>query len=109
MVTAVDVAGTYALEPCYLYRFFVIGWSDQMPFKGTGGREDSFKLHAGDHVGMIDVIIGIEMAGIKWAESRGKDNGTDLDRAFLGNHRVINRFGKTDLDALITFRTDSTF
>jgi hypothetical protein len=45
----------------------------------SGGREDAFKLHSGDHVGEFGILVVIKFGWIKGAKTRCQNNRTDVE------------------------------
>ena len=79
-----------------------------MPFKGTGRRENAFKLHARDHIGMFRVTVGVILGGVKGSKTGCQDNGAHFDDSLLRLHGVIYGPGQAGRDTLVAFRADST-
>ena len=50
-----------------------------MTHRRTGGREDAFKLHGGDHVGEFGILVVIKFGWIKCAKTRCQNNGADVE------------------------------
>jgi hypothetical protein len=49
-----------------------------MPHKGTGGREQTLKLHGRNHIRQFRIGIGVILGGIITLKTGGKYDRTDL-------------------------------
>jgi hypothetical protein len=70
---------------------------------GAAGSQETFVLEAGDHVGQLGVIVGVEHGGIKGLETGRRDDGADLD--------LVDLFGICEVDGIsgAVFFTGPTF
>lgn len=80
IVAAVRVAGPDTLQPGDLLGLAVIRGLDQVPLKRATGRQHTFILQAGDHVGDLAVAVVIHARGIERLISRCQNEGTHIDR-----------------------------
>ena len=104
VIAVVDIPGAHALEPCNLLWLFMIRWPYQVPFKGSGGGEDSFKLHAGNYIWMTGIVIGVIAGRIKGLKAGRQEDRAHLDGMFHRTHIMIYGFCQTSLHALVAFR-----
>ena len=83
VVAVVQIPGAHALEPGDLLGLGVVRGPDQVAGKRAGGAQDAFELYAGDDVGIIGIVIGAVLRGIKGFESRRQDQGPDVELSGL--------------------------
>jgi len=60
IITTGGVPGTDALNKSNFLGFLMIRGTDNVPFEGTGGAQDSLKLDTGNHIGVSAIAkIGL--------------------------------------------------
>ena len=99
IVAAVHVPGTHALKPGDFFGFLVVGQAYQVPFRGSGGRQDALHFNGGDNVGQAGVAVVVELRWIKGLESGGEDDGADVQGFGLFLLVKIHRVGRAEFFA----------
>ena len=107
VVAVVQVPGAHALEPGDLQGLLVVRGPDQVAGKRPGGAQDALELQAGHHVGIMGVMIGPILLGIKGLEARGHDDRAHVQLQGFGTLAMGNRPGLAYRHALHTFGADA--
>ena len=77
-----------------------------MPAIGAGSAQDALELEARDHVGEVQIVVGVEAGRIEHVVTGRQHHGSDL-QIFQARHVVIvDRPGQTDLLAQPAADTD---
>ncbi|MBA7677237.1 hypothetical protein ES703_85488 [subsurface metagenome] len=72
------IPGADTLEPCDLFRLFVIRRPHKMTHGGAGCRENPLKFHGSDDIWISCVAIGLKSGRIKGLKTGGEDDGTHI-------------------------------
>ena len=102
VITPVEISGTDTLQPADLFGLLLIRRPDQMPHIRAGGRQNSFKLQSGQHIGQLGVAIAVKSAWIKGFKSRRKDDGPHVKLNNFILLRVIDGFNRAGLGTYFT-------
>ncbi len=100
------IPGTDTLEPCYLFRFFVIRRPHKVAHGGAGCREDPLKFNGSDDIWISCVAIGLKTGRIKRLKTRGQNNRAHTylnGLALLSMGFKSNGLGTASIDTLKTF------
>src|SRR4030042_6449637 len=102
-----SISGTHTLDPGVLPRFPPIRRATYMPLIRARGREDSLKLHPGDHIREAFVTVFPLQPRIEGFVSRGEDDGAHPDLQLLLRHPVIDGMGTADSHTLQALGTEA--
>ena len=80
-----------------------------MTFKWPRGREYPLELHAGYHIGVRRIVVGIIDGRIKCLKPGREHDGAHLDGFFHRFHLVVNGLRQAGFHALVALRTDTAF
>ncbi len=110
MIAVVDFPGAGTLEPGDLFRGLVIRRPLEMALVRTGGAQNALKLHTGDHIGILGVLVGLVAGRIIGHEPGRKDDGSHVQMDLLLFLFEIDRFCGAELlagAALSFFKEDA--
>jgi hypothetical protein len=96
MIAVVNVPGSYALEPRDLFRFLMVGGTDQMSLERSRCAQDALKLHARDDIGVPGVLVGDVPSRIIRLETGRQDDRAGSDGPLLLSLFEIDRVGGTE-------------
>ena len=85
-------------------------WSEgriRWPAKGPEALRDALELQAGDHVGIMGVVIGLVLLGIIDRKARGQDDRAHLQLQLFRSQLVGHGPGLAGLGALHAFGADA--